>query len=93
MANLKFIIRNYKGCCNKEGKLIIFLRYTHKSAVTYISTSRTISPEYWDKKGRVKSSYKGFSSYNVFLDKFRQRVEDHVHEALSKDKDPLLRSN
>lgn len=90
MAHLKFVIRNYKDCKNKDGKLIIWLRYTHKSVVTYISSSRTINPDFWDKKGYVKSAYKGFSSFNMFLDKFRQRAEDYVHEALCKDKDPTV---
>lgn len=91
MANIKYIVRTRKDCLNKEGKSIIFLRYTHKSRVTYISTGRSINPDWWNiRNQQVKQGYKGFSLFNQYLDKFRQRVEDYVHDALSKDKDPTI---
>jgi integrase len=91
MANIKYIIRTYNGCTNKDGKSIILLRYTHKSKVTYLSSGQTISPEFWDERNqKVKHAYKGFTQFNVFLDKFRVRIEDHVHQALSEDKEPTV---
>ena len=91
MANLKFIVRTYKGNFNKDGKSIIFLRYTHKTKVTYLSSGRTIIPEYWDGKNqKIKQSYKGFSLFNVYLEKFRQKTEDIIHKALSKEQEPTV---
>lgn len=91
MAHLKFIVKDHKGGINKDGKAIIFLRYTHLSRVTYFSSGRTIDPEFWDKRNnKVKAGYSGFSQFNMYLDKFRQKIEDYVHQALSQDIDPTI---
>lgn len=91
MANIKYIIRNKIECLNKQGSSIIFLRYTHKGKVTYLSSGRTIRPEFWDDKNqKVKKSYSGVIQFNIYLDTFRQKLEDHVHKALSQDKDPTV---
>jgi integrase len=91
MANIKLTIRTDKKSLNKRLESIIFLRYTHKSKVTYISTKRTIKPEYWDKKNnKIKAGYAGFSSFNLYLEKFKSRIEDIVHKALAEEIDPTV---
>ncbi len=91
MAHLKYIVKDHKGGLNKDGKCIIFLRYTHKTRVTYFSSGRTIDPEFWDKRNnKVKQGYSGFSQFNMFLDKFRQRIEDYIHQALSQEIEPTI---
>ncbi len=91
MAHLKFIVRTQKNVLNQDGSSIIFLRYTHRSKVTLFSAERTINPDFWDKKrGCVKQSYKGFSAFNMYLDKFRQGIEDYVHKALSDEIEPTI---
>jgi site-specific recombinase XerD len=88
MAHVRYII---KGAPNKAGKQIIFLRLTNKGEVTYFSTGTTINPEYWDfRNNKVKQAYKGFTQFNMYLDKFRQRIEDLVHQALSQEIEPTV---
>lgn len=90
MATLKYIIRKNKSAVNKDGSTIIFLRYSHGKS-TYFSTKKRIPVEMWNQQTQqVKRSYKGFSTLNIYLSKFRQKIEDIVNKALIEDVDPTL---
>lgn len=83
MATLKYIIRKNKSAINKDGSTIIFLRYTHKGKTAYFTSKKKIQVNYWEQNNqRVKRSYKGHSMLNIFLSKFKQKVEDIVNKAM-----------
>jgi site-specific recombinase XerD len=42
------------------------------------------------RNNKVKQGYSGFSQFNVYLDKFRQRIEDYIHQALSLEIEPTI---
>jgi len=89
MATLKFIIRKNKASLNKDGSSLIFLRYTHRGKTSYFSTGKSVIPEDWNQTSQqIKRSYKGHSSSNMFLSKFRQRIEEYVNKALYEGIEP-----
>lgn len=89
MATSKYIIRKNKSSVNKDGTTIIFLRYTHKGKTVYFSTGKSIDPNAWNHEAQqVKRSYKGHSTLNIYLSKFRQKVENIVNKALFEGIEP-----
>ena len=91
MANLNYFIRTDKSAINKDGTTIIFLRYSHKGQSTNFSTGRRISPDYWDYKNqKIRESYHGFSLFNVFLNDFRQKIEDIVNKLFVNNEVPSV---
>lgn len=89
MATFKYIIRTNKSAVNKDGTTIIFLRYSDKGNNRYFSTKKRIHPKYWNQEAQqVKRSYKGFSTLNMYLSKFKQSFEDIVNKALYDGIDP-----
>ena len=82
MATSKYIIRTNKSAINKDGTTTIFLRYTNKGKTAYFTTKKRIDPKYWNHEAQqVKRSFKGFSTFNIFLSKFKQKIEDIVNKA------------
>ncbi len=89
MATFKFIIRKNKSAINKDGTSILFLRYTHKGKTAYFTTKKSIPIEFWNQEGqRVKGSYHGHSTLNMYLSKFRQQIENIVNKALFDSIEP-----
>jgi integrase len=89
MATFKYIIRKNKSSINKDGTTIIFLRYTHRGSTVYFTSKKRIPVMYWEHEGqRVKRSYKGFSTLNMYLSKFKQKIEDIVNKAMFEDIEP-----
>lgn len=90
MATLKFIIRKNKSAINKDGSTIIFLRYTHRSTTAYFTTGKRIQIQLWDHSGqRVKRSFKGHSTLNMYLSKFKHKLEDIINKSLFEGVDPI----
>lgn len=89
MATFKYIIRKNKSSVNKNGTTIIFLRYTHKGITAYFTTGKGIPILYWEANAqRVKRSYKGHSILNIYLSKFKQKIEDIVNKASYDEIEP-----
>ncbi|WP_339695869.1 tyrosine-type recombinase/integrase [uncultured Marixanthomonas sp.] len=89
MATFKFIIRKNKSSINKDGTTLLFLRYTHKGKTSYFTTKKRIPVNSWDQDGqRVKRSYNGHSTLNMYLSKFRQQIENIVNKALFDSIEP-----
>jgi len=83
MATFKFIIRKNKSAINKDGTSILFLRYTHKGKTAYFTTKKSVPIVSWDQQGqRIKKTYNGHSTLNMYLSKFRQQIENIVNKAL-----------
>ncbi len=92
MPTLKYIIRKNKSALNKDGTTLIFLRYTHKGKTAYFTSKKRIPVNYWEQNNqRVKRSYKGFTTYNIYLSKFRQKVEDIINKAMLDDIEPTTK--
>ena len=91
MASFKYIIRKNKSAVNKDGTTIIFLRYTHRGKTAYFTTKKRIPVDAWNHQmQQVKRSYKGFSTLNIYLSKFRQKQEDIVNKAMFEGVDPTV---
>lgn len=91
MASFKYIIRKNKSAVNKDGTTIIFLRYTHRGKTAYFTTKKRIPVDAWNHQmQQVKRSYKGFSTLNIYLSKFRQKQEDIVNKAMFEGLDPTV---
>ena len=89
MATLKYIIRKNQKSLNKDGTTLLFLRYTHRGSTAYFSTSKSIPVHIWNHDGqRIKSSFRGHSTLNIYLSKFRQRLEDIINRALFEGIEP-----
>lgn len=89
MATTKFVIRENKSAIKKDGTTLIFLRYTHRTKVLMLSTKTCIKPEFWDSRNqRAKKAYSGYSKFNMYLDKFEQKVRDIINDARSQNIDP-----
>lgn len=92
MATFKYIIRKNKSAVNKDGTSILFLRYTHRGITAYFTTGKRIPLTSWDQEGqRLKKSYSGHSTLNMYLSKFKQRIEDIVNKALFDGIEPTTR--
>ena len=91
MASFKYIIRKNKSAVNKDGTTIIFLRYTHRGKTAYFTTKKRIPVDAWNHQmQQVKRSYKGFTTLNIYLSKFRQKQEDIVNKAMFEGVDPTI---
>jgi integrase len=89
MASSKLIIRNYKGCINSDSTSIIFLNYTNGGKSTLLSTGEKIPVEYWDSnRCEAKKSFRGYSTLNMVIQKFKEKVDTLVREAKLKDIEP-----
>jgi len=89
MATFKYIIRKNKSAINKDGSSLLFLRYTHKGVTAYFTTKKSITISDWDHESqRVRKSYRGYSTLNMYLSKFKQNIEDIVNKALFEDIEP-----
>ncbi len=90
MATLKLVLsksQHQKKTKSKES--LLMLRYTHQKKVVYFSMQKNLEDSYWDaKKQCVKRSYKGFSHFNIYLDKRKQKIEDIVNKLLIEEKNP-----
>ena len=89
MATTKLIIRNYSSTINRNGKTLIFVLYTHKGKSTLLSTGESIHPHYWDKVNcRIRKSYSGQMKLNLFLQSFKERVDEVVRDARVQNVEP-----
>ena len=83
MATYRYIIRRNSSAINNDGTTLIHLRYTDRGQTTYFSSGIKILPIYWDQEKQcVKRSYKGFSTINILLSKFRQEFEDILNKTI-----------
>lgn len=91
MASFKYIIRKNKSAVNKDGTTIIFLRYSHGSKSAYFTTKKRIPVNAWNHQmQQAKRSFKGFSTLNMYLSKFKQKPEDIVNKAMFEEIDPTV---
>lgn len=90
MATIKFVLSKSQHQRKIKSNLsMLMLRYSHQKQVTYFYTSRNLEDRYWDDKGQqVKKSYSGSDRFNIFLNKFRQKVEDIVNELMINGENP-----
>lgn len=89
MATTRYIIRCNESAINKDGSTIIYLRYTHKGKTSYFSTHKRILPQFWDQQKQcAKRSYKGHSTLQIYLSKFKQKFEDIINKAIFTDIEP-----
>lgn len=90
MSTTKNIIRDYKSCLSKSGTTIIFTLYTHKGRSTLISTGESILPEYWDyKNNKAKRSLKGYIKLNLYLQGFKEKIDNIVRDARIQNIEPV----
>ncbi|WMC06315.1 site-specific integrase [Elizabethkingia anophelis] len=91
MATIKFVLFKSQHQRKTNSNLsMLMLRYSHQKKVTYFYTSRNIENRYWDDKGQqIKKSYSGSDRFNIFLNKFRQKVEDIVNELMINSENPV----
>lgn len=74
---------------NKSSEGMVFICYTHKGKTTYFFTKKNIDKKLWDNKNKVaKRGYPGYLTFNIYLSKYMQRVEDIVNTALMESIDP-----
>lgn len=91
MATTKLIIRNYKQCLNKDGTSLIFLQYCHGYKLALFSTGEKIPVEFWDKKRQeVKRSYRGFSTINMLIKTFQEKIDTFAREAKLLGAEPTV---
>ncbi|MBX2956818.1 MAG: phage integrase SAM-like domain-containing protein [Cyclobacteriaceae bacterium] len=75
MAKTKLFIR--PNNTNREGRTVIYLRYSHKDVSKDFSTNEMIEPKYWDAKNQqVRKSYKGAVSLNNYLQKRKMEIDE-----------------
>lgn len=90
MATIKFVLNKSQHQRKiKSNQSMLMLRYTHVKQVTYFYTQRNLEDRYWDLKSQqVKKSYSGSDRFNIYLKKFRQKVEDIVNDLMIKGEEP-----
>ncbi len=90
MATIKFVLNKSQHQRKiKSNQSMLMLRYTHGKQVTYFYTQRNLEDRYWDLKSQqVKKSYSGSDRFNIYLKKFRQKVEDIVNDLMIKGEEP-----
>ncbi|MDR6546679.1 site-specific recombinase XerD [Chryseobacterium rhizosphaerae] len=90
MATIKFVLNKSQHQRKIKSNLsMLMLRYSHQKQVTYFYTSRNLEDRYWDDKGQqVKRSYSGSDRFNIFLNKFRQKVEDIINDLMINGENP-----
>ncbi|WP_086983941.1 site-specific integrase [Elizabethkingia anophelis] len=91
MATIKFVLSKSEHQRKTNSNLsMLMLRYGHQKKTTLFYTSRNIEDRYWDDKGQqIKKSYAGSDRFNIFLNKFRQGVEDIVNELMINGENPV----
>lgn len=90
MATIKFVLSKSQHQRKIKSNLsMLMLRYTHKKAVTYFYTQKNIEEKFWDDKNQqVKRSFSGSDRLNIYLNKFKQKVEDIVNNLLIGGEEP-----
>lgn len=74
---------------SKSPESQIFVSYAHGSKTTLFYSKQNIFIKYWDKKNQcVKRAWPSSYKLNMYLSKFRQKVDEIVHSALAEDIDP-----
>ena len=93
MATTKFVLsKSQSQKKNKSNLSMLMLRYSHKKAVTYFTTSKNIEDKYWDARNQqVKRSYPGSDRLNILIKKVKQRVEDISNGILIEGGEPIPR--
>jgi site-specific recombinase XerD len=75
MAKTKLFIR--PSAVNREGKTVIYIRYSHKDVSKDFSTNEMIEPHYWDARNQqVRKSCKGSTSINNYLQKRKMEIDE-----------------
>ena len=86
MSTSKLIIRTSKGCINSNGSTIIFLLYSHAGKTLYLSTGEKIKVDAWDsKRCEAKKSFRGYSTLNMVIQTFKEKVDTIAREAKLKE--------
>lgn len=90
MATIKFVLSKSQHQKKIKSNLsMLMLRYTHKKAVTYFYTQKNIEEKFWDDMNQqVKRSFSGSDRLNIYLNKFKQKVEDIVNNLLIGGEEP-----
>lgn len=90
MATIKFVLSKSQHQKKIKSNLsMLMLRYTHKKAVTYFYTQKNIEEKFWDDKNQqVKRSFSGSDRLNIYLNKFKQKVENIVNDLLISGDEP-----
>lgn len=91
MPTFKYIVRKNKSSISKDGTTLIFLRFVHRGETCYFTTKKKVPVKDWDTTSqKVKRSYKGHSTINMYLSKFRQEMENHINIALLEGTEPTI---
>lgn len=90
MATIKFVLNKSQHQRKvKSNQSMLMLRYTHGKQVTYFFTQKNLEDKFWDPKGQqVKKSFSGSDRFNIYLKKFKQKVEDIVNDLMIKGENP-----
>lgn len=82
MATTKLIIRNYSYLLNRDGTSPIFVQYCHGYKLALFSTGEKVHIDYWDtKRQEVKKSKKGYSTINMIIKSFQEKIDNFSREA------------
>jgi len=74
---------------SKSPEAQIFVSYAHGSKTSLFYTRQNIFIKYWDKKNQsVKRAWPSNYKLNMYLSKFRQKIEDILHSAMFEDTEP-----
>lgn len=75
MARTKLFIR--PNAVNRDGKTVIYIRYSHKDVSKDFSTNEMIEPHFWDTRNQqVRKSCKGSISINNYLQKRKMDIDE-----------------
>ena len=87
MSRTKLVIRPEQK--NRAGECVIYVKYTHHSLNTYISTKEMIAPSFWDSlKCEARRSLRGHHSLNDHISSVKEEVDNIVRELRFRKKDP-----
>ncbi|PRX56370.1 site-specific integrase [Flagellimonas meridianipacifica] len=92
MATINFQLTQTQTNRRKKNPIhMIMIRYSHQGRSRLFYSKKSIDIRYWDKgKQMVKRSYPGHSTLNIYLRKFKQKIEDIVNRALIEDINPTV---
>ena len=90
MCRLRIIIKQSQSQrYGKSNEAMILFCYSHQCKTTLFYTGQNIFIKYWDKNNQcVKRAYPGHSKLNMYLSKFRHKVDDIINSALADDINP-----
>lgn len=90
MCRLRLITKQSESQrARKSNEVMIMASYSHQSKTTLFYSKKSIDGKYWDKKNQcIKRSYAGHSKFNLYLSKFRQKIDDIINSALADDVNP-----